>query len=111
MVHKELGQSGHQTSWLDGVVRVELLKLPACVQHKSSIFFQHSISVGGSFKFHLFAVVEWFKPHPSKNSLGEPTEVWCYDLFEPFGTASYLPVQRINTAFVAAVDKLDVKLY
>ena len=78
---------------------------PAQIKH----FFQHSISVGGSFKFHLFVVVDWFKPHPSKNSLGEPTEVWCYDLFEPFGTASYLPVQRINTAFVAAVDKLDVE--
>ena len=51
-----------------GVIETSSLR-PAQIKH----FFQHFISVGGSFKFHLFAVVEWFKPHPSKNGLGEST--------------------------------------
>ena len=41
-----------------GVIETSSLR-PTQIKH----FFQHSISVGGSFKFHLFAVVEWFKPH------------------------------------------------
>lgn len=77
---------------------------PAQVKH----FFQHTVLVSGSLKTHIFAEVEWFKPHLSRNSLGMPVEVWCYDLFEPFGPASYLPVQRICSRFVAAIDKLSV---
>ena len=72
-------------------------------------FFRHSVPVARSLKFHLFAAVEWFKSHPSRNSLGNSVELWCYDLFESFGPASYLPVQRIQTRFVAAIDKLDVE--
>lgn len=76
---------------------------PACVQ----FYLKHSISIGGSFKPHFFAFVEWFKPHISRHILGNPAEVWCHDLFEPLGPASFLPVQMIQSKFVAAVDKLN----
>ena len=56
---------------------------PGVVSH----FIQHSINIGGSFKPHYFAVVDWFKSHPSRNLLGDPIELWCHDLHEQFGPA------------------------
>lgn len=60
--------------------------------------------VEGCFKAHLFAVVQWFEHHPFRNRLGDPVELWCYDLYESIGPASYLPVQRIQSKFVAGKD-------
>ena len=31
------------------------------------------------------------------------TEIWCKDIFEPLGAASFLPVQRIQCKFVGTV--------
>lgn len=90
--------------WCGRGTQIETNNLrPACVQY----YFKHSVSVDGSFKSHFFAFVEWFKAHDSRHLLGGPTEIWCHDLFEPLGPASFLPVQRIESKFVAAVDKLS----
>lgn len=83
----------------NGVINTSSLR-PACV----SYFFKHSIMVHGSFKAHCFAAVQWFEHHPSRNYLGDPVELWCYNLFESLGPASYLPVQRIQSKFVAGRD-------
>ena len=70
-------------------------------------YFKHSVSVQGSLKPHVFAFVEWFKPCATRNLLGNAAQVWCHDLFEPLGPPSYLPLLRIESKFVAAVDKLQ----
>ena len=75
---------------------------PGVVSH----FIKHSVSIGGMFKPHYFAVVDWFESHPSKDLLGAPIELWCHDLHEAFGPASFLPVQRIYSKFVGAIDKI-----
>ena len=62
--------------------------------------------VQNSLQPHYFATVEWFKPHASCDALGNPTKVWCHDLFEPLGPASYLPLQRVESKFVAAIHRL-----
>ena len=56
---------------------------------------------------HIFSVVNWFESHPSRNLLGDPVELWCHELHESIGPASFLPIQRIYSKFVAAVDKFD----
>jgi hypothetical protein len=56
-------------------------------------YFKHSLTIQNSLQPHLFAAVEWFKPHASRNILGNPLEEWCHDLFEPLGPASYLPLR------------------
>lgn len=76
---------------------------PGVVSH----FIKHSVSIGGSFKPHYFAVVDWFESHPSRDLLGDPIELWCHDLHEAFGSASYLPVQMIHSKFVAAKDSFN----
>ncbi|KAK2555218.1 hypothetical protein P5673_023197 [Acropora cervicornis] len=42
--------------------------------------------------------------HPSRYSLGAPVEVWCKDIFECEGGASFRPVQRIHGKFIPAND-------
>ena len=45
----------------------------------------------------LLAVVIWFLPHPSKNVIGKPAQVWCYNQFETGGVISFLPVRYLQT--------------
>lgn len=79
-----------------GIIDTSCLR-PACISH----FIKHFVKVCGSMKAHYFAVVNWFEFHPSRHLLGDPVELWCSDLYELFGPASYLPVQRIYSKFVA----------
>ena len=72
-----------------------------------SFYFKHSLLQHGIFKPHYFAFVLWYEEHPSKELLGKPIEIWCHDIFEALGPASFLPVQRIYTKFVAGTDKID----
>lgn len=60
-----------------------------------------------SFKAHYFAVVEWFESHRSKNHFGSPIELWCYDMYESLGPATFLPVQRIKIKFVAGKEYIN----
>ena len=58
-------------------------------------------------KPHIFACVQWYQKHPLRQSIPKPVEVWCAQIFESFGPASFLPVQLIHSQFVAAISKLD----
>ena len=40
----------------------------------------------------ILARVFWLFPHPSRNSLGKPAELWCLSMYESFGVHSFLPV-------------------
>ena len=80
----------------------------ACLRPaRASSYFKHSVMYHGSFKPHYFAFVQWFEQHPSKRFLGDPIEIWCRDIYEQLGPASYLPIQRIQSKFVAGEDKVD----
>ena len=52
---------------------------------------------------HVFAVVDWFLPLPDvlRYKYGKPVEIWCSEVHEPFGPASFLTVQRIKCKFIA----------
>lgn len=43
----------------------------------------------------LLANVSWFYPHPDRDALGKPVELWCLRQFEPFGLHSFVPVHNI----------------
>lgn len=73
----------------------------SCLRPASaSFYFKHSVKVQGSYIPHYFAFVSWFEEHPSKNIIGDPVQVWC-KIPEQLGPASFLPVQRIHSKFVA----------
>lgn len=67
-------------------------------------FMQQNVSVNGHYETCILAAVRWFQAHPSRYSLGAPVEVWCKDLFECEGGASFIPVQRIHGKFIPAID-------
>lgn len=79
----------------------------SCLRPASIAYFiKHAVQINGSMKAHIFAVVHWFEYHPSRYLLGDPVELWC-QLHESLGPASFLPIQRIHSKFVAAIDKFD----
>ena len=41
-------------------------------------------------KPHIFAFVQWYQKHPLHQSIPKPVEVWCAQIFESFGPASFL---------------------
>lgn len=43
------------------------------------------------------AFINWLQLHPHQHILGHPVELWCHNLYEPFGPASFIPVQRIKS--------------
>ena len=52
----------------------------------------------------VIAHVSWFEKHPDRyKRQSGTTEIWCKDIFEPLGAASFLPVQRIQCKFVGTV--------
>ena len=66
-------------------------------------YFKHCLTIGQRVVLHMFAFVQWH--HPLQHQ-GVPSrmEIWCATLFEPFGPTSFLPVQRINSQYVAAIN-------
>ena len=75
-----------------------------------SFYFKHSLLHHGVYKPHYFAFVLWFEEHPSRMLLGEPVELWCNNIFEALGPASFLPMQRIHSKFVAGTDIIDEEM-
>ena len=67
-------------------------------------YMKQNVKVDGGYVSCILASVHWFQAHPARNSLGAPVEVWCKDLFEPEGDASFIPVQRIYGKFIPALD-------
>ena len=71
-------------------------KLPGIIQ----FFMEQTIKVNGQPVPCILAFVRWFQSHPSRHSLGAPVEVWCKDLFELEGEATFIPVKRVHGRFV-----------
>lgn len=70
-------------------------------------FIKQNVSVNGHYETCILAAVHWFQEHPSRHSLGAPVEVWCKDLFEREGDATFIPVQRIHGKFIPAIDLIN----
>ena len=54
----------------------------------------------------LLAVVSWFLPHPNRNDMGKPVQVWQHNQFECGGITSFLPVQYLSKRCAFCVTKL-----
>lgn len=72
-------------------------------------FIRQSISVGDKTYSFCFAYVRWFQYHPERfhcGNTGVTPEIWCSDLFEGLGSASFMPIQRISRKFIGGYDKV-----
>ena len=74
-----------------------------------TFFAKHPIRVHGNLHTHLLACISWFKHHSDQAALGnlKPMTIWEYDIFEPPGNHSIIPVQFIQSRAVSLVDKLN----
>ena len=60
-------------------------------------FFRQNIEIESGERVNIvMASVKWFQRHPRQNMFGPPVEVWTASMHEPFGPASFIPVNRIN---------------
>ena len=57
-------------------------------------FFRQNVMTHSGRLVVVMAFVNWLQLHPHRHILGHPVELWCY---EPFGPASFIPVQRIKS--------------
>ena len=67
-------------------------------------FMEQIIKVNGQPIRCIIAVVRWFQTHPSWHLLRAPVELWCKDLFELEGGATFVPVKRLHGRFVPLFD-------
>ena len=71
-------------------------------------YIKHCLTIGQNVVPHVFAFVQWYQHHSlQQNVVTTRMETWCANLFEPFGPASFLPVQRIQSQFVAAFNSMN----
>ena len=49
-----------------------------------------------------FVVVDWPMPHPLRQKIGKPCEVWCYSLFESCDKNMYVPIDYIVSPLLTA---------
>lgn len=92
-----------QAAWIgmNGEISESETKLrPAKVMYN----IKHCFEVNGSLKTHLFAFVQWYQ---YVQEIVPGVEAWSAKLYEPFGPASFLPVQRIHSQYVAAFNKYN----
>ncbi|XP_028416158.1 uncharacterized protein LOC114539750 [Dendronephthya gigantea] len=68
---------------------------------------EQSIEVNDNRVKCILAAVRWFSVHPQRHKLGSPTEVWCRNVWELDGCASFIPVQRIFCRFFLVYDVVD----
>ena len=84
-------------------------------------FFSQRLLVGEFVEVNM-AQVKWFQEHAARNTFSKPIEIWCHDLFKPFGAASFLPVENIqevcvicdiliNDELVTAVNPIKKKVF
>ena len=57
-------------------------------------FIRASVEVDDSVKQLSLAAVSWFKPHPNKDLIGKPAEIWCHSEYEDGGVSSFLPLDH-----------------
>ena len=70
---------------------------------KVQYYFTHSILIDSVLTQHLIAHIMWYEPHPNRNKLGKPVEVWYKDMYQTRGMSSYIPIQRISNKFIFCV--------
>lgn len=92
----------------DGNINIEAIAdlRPAVVLY----FVKQTVHVGLRKCTFCFARVNWFQYHPNRflcGPSGVTPEVWCANLFDSFGPASFLPVQRVHGKFVAGYDTVN----
>ena len=67
---------------------------------------KQNVFIDGEWKTLLMARVAWFQEPPERHThQSGTTELWCKDLFEPLGPASFISIQRIQHKFVGTVQK------
>lgn len=64
-------------------------------------FLKHSITINGSIKQHLFAAVRWNVKYPYDLGYLLPIDVVYQERFEEPSFATFLPVQRIHSTYIA----------
>ena len=52
--------------------------------------------------------IKWYQEHPDKEKLSKPIEIWCNQLFKPFGPASFMPIIHIH--IVATCVNCEIEL-
>jgi len=55
--------------------------------------------VGDDYKEVKMVRIKWFQEHTVRSAddrFLHPVEVWCYDLYKPFGPASFMPIEKIK---------------
>ena len=69
--------------------------------------FTHSLLLDNVLTQHFIAYVMWSEPHPNRNNLGQPLEVWYKDMFQTTGASSYVPIQRISNKFIFSTIEIE----
>ena len=72
-------------------------------------FIKQSITYDGNSYSFCFVYVRWFQRHPNRYHCGKDRatpQIWCSNIYESLGAASFLPVQRISRNFIACFDKV-----
>ena len=55
----------------------------------------------------VIARVSWYQPHPHRQLIGKPAEVWYNGLYEPFGIHSFLPLDSILCRCASVIKKIN----
>ena len=64
-------------------------------------YFEHSFDVGKKQYRHCFACVQWFKEFQDNTPFRNPLSVFYAKVFKLPGAATFIPVQRIQSRFIA----------
>ena len=60
-------------------------------------FIKASIAVEeNEYDYLLLAVVLWYLPHPNKDVVGKPTQIWHHNKFEAGNFYSFVPVEYLK---------------
>ena len=68
-------------------------------------YFEHSFEVDGKQYRHCFACVQWFKEYSNETPFRNPLSVFYANVFKLPGAATFIPVQRIQSRFIAVNEK------
>ena len=79
---------------------------PAKIVH----FINHTITISNEDaqrESTLFAVVQWPLNHPRQHAIGKPVEIWCKNLYEPYGKNVFVPIDNITGRVMYAHEPID----
>ena len=64
-------------------------------------YFEHAFDIDNKQYRHCFACVQWFKEYPDNTPFRNPLSVFYAKVFKLPGAATFIPVQRIQSRFIA----------